>query len=44
MPLAEMLMLTNNRVISCCAFKLGMGSDQDGRTTKISQLLIIGFK
>jgi len=23
---------------------LGMGSDQDGRITKIPQLLIIGFK
>jgi len=30
--------------LSCCAFKLGMGSDQDGRITKIPQLLIIGFK
>jgi len=31
-------------VVSCHAFKLGMGSEQDVRTTRISPLLTLRFK
>ena len=40
----HMLLIKSLNLLSCHAFKLGISSDQDGRTTRILQFLTIRFK
>ncbi|EDX76581.1 hypothetical protein MC7420_4837 [Coleofasciculus chthonoplastes PCC 7420] len=38
------LWVMSEMIVSCHAFKLGISSEQDARTTRLSPLLILRFK